>query len=485
MSLRNIYADVILPLSIPGLFTYSIPDDMQGLMCRGSRVLVIVGKKKIYTGIVQRVHENQPEGFVAKPIVSLLDKEPAVSDKSLDFWEWLAAYYMATPGEVMTAALPGGLKLSSETKFALCEDYEANVEQTSDEEFLVVDALELKKELTVQEIMDILGKKTVMPVIRSLEEKYIISIYEEVKEKFRPKLEFFVRFTDFADNEENLKNIFDELKRAPKQENLLMTYINLTNRYSDKKPHIAKNQLLSMGKCSSTILSAMTKKGIFESISAAQSRLQLSQLPVVPPTVLSEAQAESLGQIKEFFWKGKVTLLHGITSSGKTEIYVHLILEYLQLGKQILYLLPEIALTSQIIDRLTRFFGPSIAVYHSRLTNNERVEVWNAVLASNKGDGPVRIILGARSSVLLPYENLGLIIVDEEHEPAFKQYDPAPRYNARDAAIYLAGLHKANVLLGSATPSIESYFNAQAGKYGFVELTARFGKAILPEIQVV
>ena len=492
MSRTTYFVDVILPLAVPNLYTYRVPFDWNDSIAIGQRVVVQFGKGKLYSALIRNIHENPPKQYAAKYIDSILDEHPIVNSKQFELWDWMSQYYMCNIGDVMVAALPGGLRLASETKIVLNVDHSKKIADVnmkiSDKEVLIIDALEVKNVLTLQDVSEIIEQKTVYPVIKSLIEKGIVLIQEELKEKFRPKIESYVRITEKADDENNLKTIFDTLeKKAPKQLDVVMAYINLSKRYSKERVEVKKSDILKMVDGAEAALRSLAKKNVFEIYEREVGRLANydSENKI---SALNDIQQEVLESIQKQFSEPApkdVVLLHGVTSSGKTEIYVKLIEETIAQGKQVLYLLPEIALTAQIINRLRKYFGDTVGVYHSKFNENERVEIWNDVLQDPESGTPkFRIILGARSALFLPFSNLGLVIVDEEHDTSYKQYNPAPRYNARDGAIYLAHIHKAKTLLGSATPSIESYFNAQDGKYGFAEITKRFGGVQMPEILI-
>ncbi|MFH1005018.1 MAG: primosomal protein N' [Bacteroidota bacterium] len=478
------FADVILPFALPNYFTYSVPLELIDNIKVGQRVVVQFGKAKLYTALVYNIHSIKPQLYKAKPIESILDIEPIVNKKQFDFWKWIADYYLCTIGDVMNAALPSGLKLSSETKILLSSMLYASSFKLSEEEILIYETLKQKETLTIDELAEIVNKKSVHTLVKSLLEKGIILVNEKLKEKFKPKIDTYVRLTSYSDNEENLKKIFDKLeKKAFKQLEILMEFIRLSDRYSKTKKEVKKSELLKKSEVSFSVINELVRKNIFEFYEKENTRLAAYESSE-ESKILSEEQQQSLRIIKDE-WKNKdVVLFHGVTSSGKTEIYVKLIEETLQQGKQVLYLLPEIALTTQITNRIIKYFGDKIGVYHSRFNENERVEVWNKVLKFQGSDSTFQIILGARSAIFLPYSNLGLIIVDEEHDSSYKQFDKSPQYNARDASIMLAKMHGAKVLLGSATPSLESYYNAQKKKYGFVQLLSRFSKIQMPEILV-
>lgn len=475
----TLFADVILPVPVHREFTYRVPFEMNDYIREGIRVVVPFGKSKFYTAIVTKVHETVPSDYTAKYVEYILDDAPIITGNQYAFWKWIAKYYMAPIGDVLNAALPANFKLASETKIQLHPDFEKGME-LAEKEWALVETLEIREELTLKELSEILGIKNVHPIIKRLIDKGIVITQEELNQKYTPKKESFVCLNPVF-TEEDLNNVLTSLettKSKASQLNGMLTILKL--RLDTNQEYIAKKTLLEHGISAST-LTTLEKNGY-----VLIEKLEVSRLRTLDPSEtnikeLSEAQETAYRQIIDSFEQHFVTLLFGVTGSGKTEIYVKLIKEQLANGKQVLFLLPEIALTTQLIQRLSVYFGDYIGVYHSKFNQNERVEIWNNVLADNPSK--FRLIVGARSSVFLPFKNLGLIIVDEEHESSFKQYDPSPRYNARDAALVLARLHNAKVLLGSATPAMETYFNAQTGKYGFVELTTRFGGVQLPEIQ--
>ena len=486
MSRITLFVDVIIPLSVPNLYTYRIPYEWNDAIAIGKRVVVQFGKGKLYSALVRTVHQTPPKQYESKYIESILDEQPIVNRIQFEFWDWIASYYMCNIGEVMVAALPGGLRLASESKIVLNPRFDAisTEYKLSDKEILIIDALQVRNILTLNEIAQIIEQKTVYPLIKSLIEKGVVIIEEELKEKFKPKIATFVKITDFADNEDNLKTLFDTLeKKAAKQLEVLMAYISLSKRYTNERVDVKKSDIIKMVIGGEGALNALIKKNIFTLFDREVGRFASFENEN-KISELNEVQKEVLKSINEN--PKDVILLHGVTSSGKTEIYVKLIEQTLAEGKQVLYLLPEIALTTQIINRLRKYFGDAVGVYHSKFNENERVEIWNNVLNSttNNQQLTTKLVIGARSALFLPFSNLGLVIVDEEHDTSYKQYDPSPRYNARDGAIYLAHLHKAKTVLGSATPSIESYYNAMEGKYGFAEITQRFGGVQMPEILV-
>lgn len=470
------FVEVILPLAISKLYTYRVPSALNAEIAEGKRVVVQFGKSKIYTAVVANISTRAPLHYEAKYIIDIIDDKPIVNKNQLKLWDWIAEYYICNLGEVMSAALPSALKLASETKIMLNKDFEIDKSELDDKEYILLEALEIQHELTINEITRILGQKTIFPIIKSLLGKKIIFISEELNEKFKPKKSKFITLSDFYDDKENLKALFVLLEKTPKQLDALLAYLKL---FKDNVK-ISRTTLAEAAGVSAGIIKSLIDKNIFEVKEEIVSRFLLDGIETDNNFELSQPQKNALSEIEQSFTDKKVTLLHGVTSSGKTQIYIRLIEKYLALNKQVFYLLPEIALTAQIVDRLQYYFGNQIAVYHSKFNDNERAEIWQKVL-----NNEVRIILGARSALFLPFINLGFVIVDEEHEASYKQFDPAPRYNARDAAIVLGNIHSAKVLLGSATPSIESYFNATSNKYGLVKLTTRFSGVNLPEIEVV
>ncbi|TXD49156.1 primosomal protein N' [Polaribacter sp. IC073] len=470
------FIDVILPIPIQRTFTYSVTEDEANFLQKGMRVAVSFGKSKMYTGLVLNIHTNAPTLYEAKEIHQILDETPLVNEKQLQFWQWIANYYMCSLGDVYRASLPSAFLLESETVI-FKNDAFLDDAILADDEFLIFEALQHQSQLTIHQVIAILGKKKVMPIVNALIQKEAITIKEEIYEQYKPKLVKYVRLQAKYNSDDSLGKLLEELSRAKKQREAVLTFFQLS---STKKPIKAKD-LEEKAKVSGTILKSLVDKEIFEFYHIQIDRVQFKG-DTNDLKVLNEFQEKALQEIKETFKEKDVTLLHGVTSSGKTEVYTKLIQEVLDEGKQVLFLLPEIALTTQIITRLQFYFGEQIAVFHSKYSVNERVEVWNNVLENKP---KARIVLGARSAVFLPFSNLGLIVVDEEHETSYKQFEPSPRYNARDCAIVLAKIHKAKILLGSATPSLETYFNAQENKYGFVALNRRHGNVLLPKIELI
>ncbi|SDW95170.1 replication restart DNA helicase PriA [Lutibacter oricola] len=476
MNTKGHFINVILPIPLQKLFTYRITEAEAQFLKPGIRVAVEFGKSKIYTALVYKIHNEAPVGYDAKDIHQILDEKPIVNEFQLKHWDWISGYYMCSLGEVFRAAMPSAFMLESESIIQLVEN---NIDENelNNDEFLIFEALENHQQLTVQQIVEILNKKTVLPVLKTLIDKEVIVIKEQIYEQYKPKLIKYVRINEAWSSENKLPELLELLSRAKKQRELILAYFQLN---SLKKP-IKSTELIDKAGCTPAVLKALVDKEYLEIYYLQKDRINFEG-KTKNILELSSYQETAFLEIKECFKTNFTTLLKGVTSSGKTEIYVKLIKEILKEGKQVLYLLPEIALTTQLIDRLQVYFGDYLSVFHSKYSINERVEVWNNVL-DNKPKA--RLILGARSSIFLPYSNLGLIIVDEEHETSFKQFDPSPRYHARDASIVLANHHKAKVLLGSATPSVESFHNAKQGKYGYVELNRRYNDVMLPEIELV
>jgi len=483
MQHTTLFADVIIPLSAGDWFTYRIPNHLNKLVSVGQRVLISFGKNKLYAGIVNAIHQTPPKNYEAKCIEDILDDKPIVTEQQLVLWKWIANYYLCTVGEVMAAAVPTGLKLNSETKLVLNPDF-LNDKELSDREYLIYEALQIKGTLSIDEVAKILNIKSVKPIINQLLKKKIIFTEEDIKNRYKPRVESYTTLTNFADNEENLKQIFIALARSPKQEEMLTAYLMLSERYTTKPKPVLKSELLKKTNNSAAAYNALEKKEIFKTEKHRVDRTLYTDGKQELLSKLTNEQQEALAQIQNSFLANTPVLLQGVTGSGKTEIYFYLIEEAIKQKKQVLYLLPEIALTYQIIQRLKNHFNDKIGVYHSRFSENERVEIWNRCLNPDDKNA-ISIVIGARSTLFLPYHNLGLIIVDEEHDYSFKQHDPAPRYHARDMAFVLAKQFKANLILGSATPSLETLYNAQIKKINTVHLTKRYGDLQLPEVVLV
>jgi primosomal protein N' (replication factor Y) (superfamily II helicase) len=479
MIINKTYVDIILPISIPNMFTYAIPNELNTELLVGKRAVVSFGKQKLYSGLIRRAHHTEPKNYKVKPVEAILDDFPVVTELQFKLWEWIAAYYMANIGDVMVAALPGNLKLSSESNVVINPSFDGSIDNLTNIEVKVLETIEVHNSITIDKIGKIIERKSIQAIIKSMIEKGVVLIEEEIKDLYKSKTESFVRLTNHANKEENLKKIFDEISKAPKQIDLLMQFIRLNQRYADTQKEVSKATLQKFANSSSTFTNQLIKKGVFELYQKEKGRL-ISNKENDVLKKLSEPQQVAFDQIKECFLQKDVVLLFGVTSSGKTEIYAELIQEVISKGKQVLYLLPEIALTTQLTARLKNYFGDKICVYHSRFSNNERAEIWKKLLKNGRDN--YKIIVGARSSLFLPFSDIGLIIVDEEHETSYKQQITQPKYNARDAAIFLGKLYQSKILLGSATPSVETYFNAKENKYGFVELNTRYGGVELPKV---
>ena len=473
------FVEVILPLSLAKTFTYSVSETEYHYIKKGMRVAVPFGKSKIYTALVIEIHENKPTLYDAKEIHQILDEKPIVTEIQILHWQWIASYYMCAIGDVYRGAMPSALLLESETIISQKQDGFVDESLLSDDEFLVYEALQQQSSLKVQDIMNILNKKNIFPVIQKLVDKNILVLQEEMLESYAPKLVRYVKLNSKYETNEGLGELLEILKNANKQKEIVLSYFQISA--SEKKP-ITVKKLVEVANSTSTIVKALIEKEIFEEYYIQVDRVNFSGITKDDQLKLSVAQQIAFDEINKNFTQKEVCLLHGVTSSGKTEIYIKLVEDCIATGKQVLYLLPEIALTTQLVTRLRDYFGNKVAVFHSKYSNNERVEVWQKVLSQSP---KAQIVIGARSALFLPFSNLGLVIVDEEHEQTFKQVDSSPRYHARDAAIVLANSYKAKVLLGSATPSIETYFNAQSGKYGFVEISERYGNVKMPEIELV
>lgn len=475
--LKTYFLDVILPIAIPKTMTYRLPRALEGTVGVGMRVVVQLGKSKLHTGIVHKIHNNAPSNYTAKYIEGALDDFPLVTPKLLKFWEWMSAYYACTLGEVMSAGLPSSLKLASETKVVLNDGANERIaDELSDKEFLIVEALEMHKELDIKDLMEILQQATVLPHVKSLIEKGWVTTREELRQKYKPKTQTMVSLAKEYQEEKALEELVNQLEkgRSEKQFEAVLGFLREANHH--KNFSLPRKELQEKAKVSSSITKTLLDKGIFHFEEEPIDRIQFDESNS-EEKALSSFQDRALGEIKTGFDEKGVVLLQGVTGSGKTEVYVHLIREKLDAGEQVLFLIPEIALTTQLIQRLEKYFGEYLLVYHSKFNPQERTEVWQKTLAG----GP-KLIVGARSSIFLPFDQLGLIIVDEEHESSFKQYDPAPRYQARDAVMVLRSAYNAHVLLGSATPSIESFWNAEEGRYALVVMKERFGGILMPEI---
>ncbi len=479
----TLFVDVIVPAPIPKLFTYRVPFELNPIAEAGKRVIIQFGRKKILTGVIHTIHEYPPKLYEAKYLLDILDDKPSILPRQLRLIEWCADYYMSTQGDVLVNVLPSGLKLSSLSFVQLHPDFhlEESVYEFNDKEHLILKHLTKDNLLSYQDISDIVQVKNVYQIIKSLVSKNSILLIEQVKDKYQPKKEKRVRLTSHYANQGVLQEVFDSIEKKPKQTDLLLYYLREVPVYTNPELNeagIEKSGILHSG-LSGSSLKTLIKNGIFEEYTKTVSRIDKLHSHTDTKINLSVNQQKTFEKILESFEDKDVVLLRGVTGSGKTEIYIKLIEEAIEAGGQVLYMLPEIALTTQIVKRLTKVFGNKLGTYHSKYSDNERVEVWQRLL--NK---EYDLVVGVRSSVFLPFANLSLIIVDEEHEISYKQFEPAPRYNARDTAIVLGQLHKAKTLLGSATPSFESYYNSLDGKYGHVALSDRYGQSVLPSVQI-
>lgn len=482
------FVDVILPLPVPATYTYRLPDGMRHTVQKGCRVIVPFGSKKIYTAVVVEVHDRVPEGFEVKEVMEVLDSSPVLLPQQLDFWKWIADYYLCTQGDVYKAALPSGMKLESESKVMLNDEFEGE-KSFSPREQAVVDALARRTEQTILQLQKACGDRPVLGVVKTLLDKGALLMKEEVRRSYKPRTEVHVRLAEVYMSEEALYCAIDTLKRATKQLNVLVKYMEMADvpfalrmGSAGLLKEVSRKELADAAGTTVAVCNALAERGILENYPYETGRLSCSGVAdVIGLSPLSPAQQSAYEEIENTFRHIPVCLLHGVTSSGKTEVYIHLIRKMIEEGKQVLYLVPEIVLTTQLTERLYRVFGSRMGVYHSKFPDAERVEIWQKQLS----DTPYDIILGVRSSIFLPFRNLGLVIVDEEHEQSYKQQEPAPRYHARNAAIVLARMYGAHTLLGTATPALETYYNVRTGKYGLVELTERFGRVELPVVEVV
>lgn len=481
------YAEVLLPVPIQGTFTYRVPPEMEGRIGTGFRVIVPFGRKKMYTGIVSAVTPIAPQGYEVKDIAMMVDSEPIVRHPQLKFWHWVADYYLCTPGEVYKAAVPAGLKIESETFISPMPDFEEDeANRLSEREMLVLSALleSGEKKMTLDKLSKLAGVNAVGPTVNKLLARGAVSVAENLVERYRTRKEVYVRLLAEKGRPDSLHAAFDSVKRGSKQEQALLTMVELSGYMRQSLPEmreVSRAELLERSGVTTAVLAAMAKKGLIELYKKEVGRFRYTGPVASALPTLSDAQHTALREIHDSWMNRDVTLLHGVTSSGKTELYIHLIDYVLKLGQQALLLVPEIALTTQLTRRLQKVFADKVLIYHSKFSDSERVEVWNRLLRTHE---PC-VVIGARSSVFLPFSKLGLVIVDEEHEPAFKQQDPAPRYNARNAAIVLASMHGAKTLLGSATPAVETYYHALAGRYGLVRLTQRFTDVPLPRVELI
>ncbi|MDD4395691.1 MAG: primosomal protein N', partial [Bacteroidales bacterium] len=494
MERDTFFVEILLPLPLKGTFTYRVPYQLNTHLKFGVRAIVPFGKNKLYSGIIVKVHQEVPQQINIKYIVDVIDTQPLISEKQFALWQWIARYYMCTLGEVMTAALPSSLKLAGETQIHLHPNFDGDLTELSETEIHIVENVAHSNNVTISDISKILNIPKIIPIVKTLVEKQIIVTTEEIRDSYRPKKENYISLAaPYNIDEAHFYQLLDSLeqsKKTIKQSEVILAFLVQLQKECGKidlTNSVKKSALLSNEKVSSSSLQTLIDKNILISKEVTISRLiDYEAQSSTDDITLTEPQQQAIQSINTEMLDHQVVLLHGVTGSGKTEIYIKMIDQVLKEGKQVLYLLPEIALTSQIVNRLRKFFGEKVGVYHSRFNEYERVEIWSRVLHSidNQIDNKYQLILGARSALLLPFQNLGLIIVDEEHDASYKQMEPAPRYHARDSAIVLANIHHAKVLLGTATPSLETYYNVEQHKYGLVELTQRFAQGMMPEIWI-
>lgn len=472
------FIEVVLPLAVNKTFTYQVSEAEYNYVSTGMRVAVPFGKSKVYTSLVIAKHNNPPQLYTAKEIHQIIDEKPIVNEIQLVHWNWIANYYMCSLGEVFKSALPSGYMLESETIITAKKDVEVDENELKDDEYLIFEALKLQSSITVSDVVKILGKKTIFPVLNRLLEKGALQLQEEISEQYKPKQVRYVKLNDEFTNQDNLALLLENLSRAKKQRELVLSFFQLQAK---EKKLISVKQLVEFSGSSSATIKSLIEKEVFVEYFINQDRV-IFEKENDSHFTLSEPQQRAFDQIEASFIENDITLLHGVTASGKTEIYIKLIEEQVNKDKQVLFLLPEIALTTQLVQRLVAYFGNQVAVFHSKYSNNERIEVWNQVLENSE---KAKVVIGVRSALFLPFSNLGLIVVDEEHEQTYKQEAPAPRYHARDCAVVLAKQHQSKILLGSATPSLETYYNVKTNKYKIVELTERYGNVVLPEIKLI
>lgn len=494
--METFFADILLPLPLKGTFTYRLPQTLNGMIDFGMRVVVPFGKNKLYSGLVVKVHQIVPQQVNIKYIVDVIDNAPIISERQFALWQWMSEYYLCTLGEVMACALPSAFKLAGETQVQLHPNFDGDLSNLNEHELRIVETVASEKATTISELSKSLQFPKIMPYIKTLVEKQIIVTEEEIRDIYKPKREVYLSLAEpYAHNEQQLYALLDELeksKKTAKQAEVILAFLVILQKkgiVNDFSQSVKKSEITNNERVSTSSLQKLLEKNIFVTKEVISSRLVSYDAQSNADDIqLSEAQSEAYTSIQGEFVSKPTVLLHGVTGSGKTEIYIKLINEVLKEGKQVLYLLPEIALTSQIVNRLRKYFGDKVGVYHSRFNEYERVEIWERVLNNEQSvqtDGKYQLILGARSALLLPFNNLGLIVVDEEHDSSYKQMDPAPRYHARDCAIILSRLHGAKTLLGTATPSLETFYNVQQQKYGYVTLTKRFAQSVLPDVWVV
>jgi len=473
------YVDVILPINIKQLLTYALPDNLETSCNIGSRVAVPVGKKSLYTAVVVKIHEQQPLHYEAKPVKEVLDAYPIINRFQLQLIKWMSSYYLSSYNEILKACLPNALLIQSETLIQLNTDVELSLEDLSDNEYLVVEGIKKQQQISLANIQKMMTKSSALKVVNSLFDKNMIVIDRQVREKYRPKLKTYIAINEKYEEEHHFNALIDSLNRAHQQKAAVFEFFKL--KATSKKP-ISRSQLLKSASVSDGVVKSLIDKEVLIEYTVKLDRVEAQKKEATGETInLSEDQLHALRQLKNKFESKDVVLFKGITSSGKTEIYLTLIESFLKAQNQVLYLLPEIALTTQLINRIQNKFGKRVLVYHSKYTANERVEVYKKVLHNSSA----QVIVGTRSAIFLPFSQLKFIIVDESHENSYKQHDPSPRYHARDTAVVLSQIHNTKVVLGTATPSFESYYNVQQGKYGIVVLDKRYGDVKPPQIHTV
>lgn len=479
---NNFFVEVVLPLSLYKTFTYRVSKSEFEYINEGMRIAVPFGKNKIYTALVLNKHYQKPELYEAKEIHQIIDEVSIVNPIQIQHWQWIASYYMCAIGDVFRVAMPSALLLESETIISKSNEIDSftDLSLLTDDEYLIYEALQQQASLKIIDIVNILNKKNVLPTIQKLIAKNILLLEEEIQENYKPKLVKYIKLNTIYDQDNGLYNLLETLKKSEKQKNIVLHYFQIIA--IEKKPLTIK-KLVEISGASASVVRTLIQKEIFIEYYIKEDRTLFNGTILNKDLTLSDIQQKAFEEIEDNFIEKDVCLLHGVTSSGKTEIYIKLIQNYIQSGKQVLFLVPEIALTTQLLERLRVYFGNKVGVFHSKYGSNERVEVWQKL--SDVSNDQIQIVIGPRSAMFLPFNNLGLIIVDEEHEQTYKQIDPSPRYHARDAAIVLASLHKAKVLLGSATPSLESFFNAKSGKYALVTISERYTAVLMPEISLV
>lgn len=481
MERRTFFVDVLLPLHLPDTYTYRVPYDYNDFIKVGQRVVVQFGSKRLYSAIVRRVHENVPS-YTTKYVLSILDLEPIVTERQLLFWEWMASYYMCYPGDIMAVAIPSAFRLSSESYIVVHPDFAGEYNDLSEDEIKVLDVLSRKERLEISEVVEITGYQKIMPLIKTMIEKHIILMDEELHQRYTPRRSIWLTLNEKYKDEAELKQLFDTLEKKSVNHKQMLALMHFMQLSGFGTKDVKKKELTDNKDLSASAIETLIKKEVLVQMQREESRLEEYESTIdVGSITLNGEQQQAFDTIEAS--QKAVNLLFGVTSSGKTEVYIRLIDQMLKDGKQVLMLLPEIALTAQVINRLRKYFGGAVGVYHSRFSTQERAEVWLRTM--DKSESGYKLLLGARSALFLPFHNLGLVIVDEEHDSSYKQNDPAPRYNGRDCAIYLAHTWCAKTVLGSATPSVESYFNAQSGKYGYAELQHRFGGIEMPEVLCV